>query len=84
MRVLIGFTVFLISLYGILYFKWKALREAGIWFCDLGIINLVSPKLREILLKRSIYDIYRDQVYYPYITRIAGTFIRGAVSKPHP
>jgi len=35
-------------------------------------------------LKRSLYDIYRDQVYYPYVTKIAGTFIRGAISKPDP
>lgn len=50
----------------------------------LGIINTFSPKLKDLLLRRSIYDIYRDQVYYPYFTKIIGVFIKGAISKPHP
>jgi hypothetical protein len=45
---------------------------------------MVNPKIQEILLKRSIFDLYRDQVYYPYITKIISTFIKGVISKPHP
>ena len=45
---------------------------------------MLSPKLKKVLLERSFYDIYRDQVYYPYFTKIIGVFVKGAVSKPHP
>jgi hypothetical protein len=45
---------------------------------------MVDPKIQEVLLKRSIFDLYRDQVYYPYITKIISTFIKGAIAKPHP
>lgn len=27
---------------------------------------------------------YRDQVYFPYFTKILGVFIKGAIAKPHP
>jgi hypothetical protein len=40
--------------------------------------------LKKLLLERSIYDLYRDQVYYPYITKIIGALGKGAISKPHP
>lgn len=51
---------------------------------NAGLISLCTPQLREVLLKRSIFDIYRDQVYYPYFTKIIEAFVKGAISKPHP
>lgn len=51
---------------------------------DAGLVNLMSPKLQTTLLHRSIFDIYRDLVYYPMITKIVGAFVKGAISKPHP
>jgi len=53
-------------------------------YIDAGLVNLMSPKLQNTLLNRSIFDIYRDLVYYPMITKIVGAFVKGAVSKPHP
>jgi hypothetical protein len=44
----------------------------------------MNPRLRDILLNRSIFDLYRDQVYYPLTTKILALFIKGAVAKPHP
>ena len=44
----------------------------------------MSPKTKNTLLNRSIFDIYRDLIYFPYVTRIIGAFIKGAVSKPPP
>lgn len=44
----------------------------------------MSPKMQKTLLNRSIFDIYRDLVYYPIITKVIGAFVKGAVTKPHP
>lgn len=53
-------------------------------FGYVGIISFLSPRLRMILLERSVLDIFRDLVYFPYITRIIGTFLQIATMKPHP
>jgi hypothetical protein len=45
---------------------------------------LCGPKLRKILLERSILDIFRDIIYFPYLTKIIGTFLTIATYKPHP
>jgi len=50
----------------------------------LGIISKCSPKLRALLLERSLLDIFRDLVYFPYITKIVGFFLSIAVLKPSP
>lgn len=75
--VLFAFAIMFSSVFFILFFKIKLLREKG-------IINTLSTKAKDVLTKRSFYDIYRDQVYYPYFTKIIGVFLKGAVTKPHP
>ena len=44
----------------------------------------MGPKFKKILLERSLLDIFRDIIYFPYVTTIIATFIRIAVYKPHP
>lgn len=36
------------------------------------------------MLERSILDIFRDMVYFPYVTKIIGVFLRIAAAKPDP
>ena len=36
------------------------------------------------MLERSLLDIFRDIVYFPYVTTIIATFVRIATYKPHP
>ena len=52
--------------------------------CDLGIIALCSEKVRTILLERSILDIFRDLVYFPYVTKVISAYLKIAATKPHP
>jgi hypothetical protein len=40
--------------------------------------------VRTILLERSLLDIFRDLVYFPYVTRIIGFFVTVATVKPDP
>lgn len=40
--------------------------------------------MRAILLERSLLDIFRDLVYFPYITKIIGFFLSIATLKPNP
>lgn len=40
--------------------------------------------MRSVLLERSILDIFRDIVYFPYITKIIGAYLHVAATKPHP
>lgn len=40
--------------------------------------------MRDALLNRSLFDIYRDLVYFPYATKIIGAFVKGAIQKPPP
>ena len=49
-----------------------------------GIIGKLSPRLRAILLERSLLDIFRDIVYFPVIVKIIAKFISIATLKPHP
>lgn len=44
----------------------------------------MKPKMRALLLERSLLDIFRDAVYFPYITKIIATFASIATYKPHP
>jgi quinol monooxygenase YgiN len=37
-----------------------------------------------VLLERSILDLFRDLVYFPYVTKIISAYIRIAATKPHP
>ena len=45
---------------------------------------MLSPRMRTLLLERSLMDIFRDLVYFPYITKVIGTFFRIAIKKPDP
>lgn len=47
-------------------------------------MNLLSPKLRDALLHKSIFDIYCDIIYFPLISEIIKAFIVPAVTKPTP
>lgn len=58
-------------------------KEVTMMSC-VGLISLCSPKMRSILLERSILDIFRDIVYFPYITKIIGAYLRVAATKPNP
>lgn len=64
--------------------RWKRIRQKGKLFHTLGLIALCSAKLRSLLLERSILDIFRDVVYFPYITKIISAYLRIAATKPHP
>jgi hypothetical protein len=64
--------------------RWAKIRERGTLYHNQGLITLCSGKLRSILLERSILDIFRDIVYFPYITKIVSAYLRIAATKPHP
>jgi hypothetical protein len=49
-----------------------------------GIISLMSDKARTVLLQRSFLDIFRDLVYFPYITKVIAAYLKIAATKPHP
>ena len=40
--------------------------------------------MRAILLERSVLDIFRDLVYFPYVTKIIAIFLQIATLKPNP
>lgn len=44
----------------------------------------MGERARTVLLERSILDIFRDLVYFPYVTRVIGAYLRIAATKPHP
>ena len=44
----------------------------------------MSEKAKKLLTEKSIFDVYRDLVYYPKVTKIIGAFVKGAVAKPPP
>lgn len=44
----------------------------------------MGERARTVLLERSILDIFRDLVYFPYVTKVIGAYLRIAATKPHP
>jgi hypothetical protein len=48
------------------------------------LINLLSPKLQNALLHKSIFDIYCDIIYFPLISEIIKVFISPLIFKPTP
>lgn len=51
---------------------------------SIGIITQLSPGKKQLLTEKSIFDIYRDLIYFPKVAKIVGAFVKGAISKPHP
>jgi hypothetical protein len=50
----------------------------------IGILRKLSPRVRRILLEKSLLDVWSDIVYFPSISKIIGAFVRTVVVKPPP
>lgn len=45
---------------------------------------MLGSKARSLLLERSLLDVFRDLVYFPYVTKVLGAYIHIAAAKPSP
>ncbi len=45
---------------------------------------MLGSRARSLLLERSFLDVFRDLVYFPYVTKILGAYIKIAAAKPNP
>lgn len=82
--VLVVSGVLIVTLAVLLKVVWSRLRERGTWFLNLGIVNLLPPKLQNALLHKSIFDIYSDLLYFPFISEIIKAFVSPLFYKPTP
>lgn len=64
--------------------KWTELRQKGNVSDNLGIVNCFPPKIRAVLLSKSILDIYCDLVYFPLISLIIKAFAKPLITHPTP
>jgi hypothetical protein len=82
--VLVVSGVMLVTAAVLLKVVWGKLREKGTWLCHSGLISFLSPRLQNTLLHKSIFDIYSDLVYFPFISEIVKAFITPMFTKPPP
>lgn len=68
----------------LLAYNYALVRRRGTLPSHSGLLCLLPARVRSLLLERSLLDIFRDLVYFPYVTRIIATFVSIATMKPHP
>jgi hypothetical protein len=65
------------SLFILFYIKWQKIHK-------VGLINYLPPKLRNFILKRSIFDVLMDIWYIPTITEYIKLLVKPIIYKLSP